>query len=96
MLAFSQGENGALNETSFAQGTELCDNIKAKRITIYTIGFAIDKLVPPKDANAAAWLTDCASSVGGVPQYYLATDGAALMAAFRDIAGKIQALRLTD
>lgn len=88
--------NGPLNETAATQAIELCNNIKSDGINLYTIGFALDKLNPPKDVTAAAMLLDCASEVNGAKQFYLASDGAALNAAFQEIVGKIQSLRLTD
>jgi Flp pilus assembly protein TadG len=89
--------NGALNATSQAQALALCDAIKAKNIKIYTVGFEIDKLPPPRDTIALNLLTDCASSDGGGGKnFYNANGGLALTAAFKDIAGKIQALRLSQ
>jgi von Willebrand factor type A domain len=82
--------NGPVDATSFAQATALCNNIKNEAVTLYTIGFALN------DVTATDFLEDCASDVDGTKQFYLASDGAALKAAFREIVGKIQSLRLTD
>ncbi len=65
----------------------LCTNMKAKGIKIYTVGFEL-----AGDANAIATLSNCATDAS---HFYNAANGDALRAAFRDIALKISALRIT-
>ena len=65
---------------------ELCANIKADGISIYTVAFKVGK------ASSKKMLVDCASAPS---QAYDATNNAALVAAFGDIAGKLAQVRLT-
>jgi Mg-chelatase subunit ChlD len=65
---------------------ELCSNIKASGITIYTVAFDLN------DAGAKAILRDCASSPAN---YYDAEGSGQLVAAFSDIASSFGKLRLT-
>jgi Flp pilus assembly protein TadG len=76
--------------TSQEQALALCDNIKARGITIYSVAF----LDPddPDTAPAAALLQQCASSYGS---YFLASNGSELRAAFQQIASNLLSLRLT-
>jgi hypothetical protein len=70
--------------SSLNQARALCTNMKAQGITVFTVGFMV--------SNAAKnFLTTCATSADN---YYDATDGDKLKAAFRDIALKISTLRL--
>jgi len=70
-----------------ARAVQLCTNMKAKGITVYTVGFQLGT-----DAKAIATLNSCATD----PSYfYSAANGDALKAAFRDIALKISALRIS-
>ena len=55
-------------------------------IEVYTVGFQVS-------SAARAFLTSCATDAA---HYYDATTEVALQAAFRDIALKIAALRLTN
>lgn len=73
--------------SSATQARALCTNMKAKGITVYTVGFGISK-----GGEADQTLEQCATSS---EYYYNAADGNALKAAFRDIAFKIATLRLT-
>ncbi len=63
-------------------------------ITIYTVGFSIPS--DPIDAQGLALLQGCASTVGGVVQYYPATNSAQLLTAFGLIAQSIGTLRLSQ
>lgn len=65
---------------------ELCTNIKAKNIEIYTVAF----MVP--DETAKTMLQACASSSDN---YFDAADATALLAAFGQIAEDMNNLRLT-
>ncbi|MEO1265250.1 MAG: hypothetical protein AAFV26_06070, partial [Pseudomonadota bacterium] len=81
------GENG--NDTQSSNlATSTCSAMKAKKIIVYTVGF---KLSP--GSAAADTLSACASGPG---KAYSAENGAALTAAFRDIAEDITNLRLSN
>ena len=73
------------NGDSAAQARRLCQSIKAKGITVFAIGF-------DAPAGVLPLLRECASSVS---YFYDARDGAALRDAFRRIAERINALRLS-
>lgn len=64
------------NGTSSAQATALCTAMKAKGITVYTVGFMVS-------SAAKTLLTNCATSK---EHFYDANDGAQLMQAFTAIA----------
>jgi Flp pilus assembly protein TadG len=72
--------------TAFNQAKALCAGMKAKSITVYTVGFNLDT------SAAKSMLKSCATSDS---HYYDTSGGDALKAAFRDIALKISKLRLT-
>jgi hypothetical protein len=75
-------------DTSATQAREHCTAMKAKGITIYTVGFAIS---PGGEADTT--MAQCATAADF---YYSADDANALRSAFRDIAMKIATLRLTQ
>jgi hypothetical protein len=79
--------NGAANSDSNTQARALCDAMKAKGITVYTVGFDLGA-VP----LAIQTLNYCASSPGHA---YVADNGEQLRQAFRDIALKISTLYLS-
>lgn len=66
---------------------ELCSNIKAKKVTIYTVAFDV------ADANIKSILQTCASSPGN---YFDASDASELQNAFEKIAANFSPLRLTQ
>ncbi|MGF1650866.1 MAG: pilus assembly protein TadG-related protein [Hyphomicrobiaceae bacterium] len=72
---------------SSAAALASCSAMKANGVRVYTVGFKLDT------ALAKDVMKSCAS---GSSNAYLAEDGAALEAAFRDIAEKIVTLRLTN
>lgn len=74
----------AANGTSAAQAIALCQNMKAKGILVYTVGFQ----APP---DALAILRQCAT---GPAYYFDATSAASLNAAFSRIAADLTELRL--
>jgi Flp pilus assembly protein TadG len=76
----------APNGTSISQSQSVCGNMKAAGITVYTVGFAL------KQQSAINLMTQCATDA---THAYLASNGAELRQAFRDIATKIVSLRLT-
>ena len=61
--------------------------MKAKGITIYTVGFDIDD-----DETAIEVMTNCASSANHA---YLAATDAELQTAFREIGRKVTQLRIS-
>jgi hypothetical protein len=73
--------------TALSQAKSICSGMKAKAITVYTVGFNLDSTA------AKNMLKDCASSSD---HYYDTSGGDALKAAFRDIALKVSKLRLTN
>lgn len=76
----------AENGGPYAQARELCDSVKADDIVLYTVGFGMSA-----GSTAANFLEGCATSP---ENYYLASDGAQLTAAFKSIAKSISLLRL--
>jgi hypothetical protein len=77
----------AHNGNADTQARAYCDAMKATGIIVYTVGFGITA-----GSAQANLLTYCASSAGNA---YLANNGAALAAAFEQIARNISSLRLT-
>lgn len=69
---------------------EACQNVRAAGIKIYTVGFSIP--TDPIDALGLQLLKDCA---GVASQAFVATDSAALIAAFQAIGQGIGRLRLS-
>jgi Flp pilus assembly protein TadG len=78
--------NQGTASTTFARDT--CQEMKAKGIVVYTVGFQL-----ASGSTAEQTMQQCASDLG---KAYLASDGAQLRAAFRDIAENIARLRLTS
>jgi hypothetical protein len=78
----------ATNGDSFSQAQTMCGNVKAKGITIYTVGFGIGG-----DKQATDMMTACATDASHA---YLAATGDELRHAFQEIAAKISSLRLTN
>lgn len=76
-----------LNAVVNARFSAVCEAIKNKNITLWVVSYGQGNL-----ASTEARLSACASP----GRYFLATDTAALIANFQDIANKISALRLTQ
>jgi hypothetical protein len=70
----------------------ICQNMKNAGIEIYTVGFGLDQLAPDKQAEAMNTLQSCGSDI---QHFYNALDISQLQGAFRDIALKLAALRLS-
>ena len=73
---------------------EACTNAKnnsAQNIIIYTVGFSISS--DPIDAEGRTVLQACASNPGN---YYEASDGSSIVAAFQKIAASITNLRISQ
>lgn len=75
-------------DSATTQARELCTEMKAKGLTLYTVGFAI-----AEGGEADTTMAQCATSS---EHYYSADDGLELRAAFRDIALKISTLRISE
>lgn len=84
----SQINCNANNGDFYDQAEALCDSIKADDIHLYTVGFGISA-----GSTEDTFLSGCASSN---ENYYLASDGAELTAAFKSIAKSISLLRLAQ
>ncbi len=83
----STGAGGAVNSDSNTQARALCDGMKAKGITVYTVGFALGG-----NQTAIDTLNYCATTPG---HFYNAANADGLKQAFRDIALKISSLYLS-
>lgn len=84
----TSGAGSAANGTSTAQARALCTAMKARDITVYTVGFALGR-----NSEAIQTLDHCATDP---TMAYVADNGAQLREAFRDIALKISSLHLTQ
>jgi Flp pilus assembly protein TadG len=82
----SSGAGAAVNGGSNVQAKALCDGMKAKGITVYTVGFDLGG-----NATAIETLQYCATDPD---KFYNAEDGDQLKQAFRDIALKLSDLYL--
>lgn len=80
---------GSFGVTARDRAVALCAGMRAKGITVYTVGF----IKSGDNAAAADTLKSCAKDES---HFYKAEDGEQLDFAFRDIAQKISALRLTN
>ncbi len=80
----------ATNGSSPSQALSMCDGMKnpANGITVYTVGFALGG-----NQTAIDTLRNCATDTS---KFYNAADGAALKAAFRDIALRLASMRLSN
>ena len=83
----STGAGSAANGDSATQARAVCTAMKAKGITVYTVGFALGG-----NATAIQTLDHCATDPS---KAYTPNTGSELQQAFRDIALKINQLYLT-
>lgn len=75
---------------SQAAAAKMCERMKLDKIEVFTVGFMLD------DPEARTVMEDCASDdYSDIQHYYLAADGEALKAAFREIASNAEKLALT-
>jgi hypothetical protein len=79
----------ATNGPSYQQARTLCTNMKAKGITVYTVGFQIDG----SGSTAYQTLQQCASSAD---KFFNAEDGTELRLSFRAIALEVAKLSLSQ
>ncbi len=82
------GDYSALATDAQKRAKNLCDSMKSKGITVYSVGF----IAASDPAAAADTLKYCASGAGN---FYKAEDGDQLNAAFANIAKDISRLRLS-
>lgn len=87
LMVGQTGAGNAVNGTSIDQAKALCDGMKAKGITVYTVGFDLGG-----NQTAIDTLKYCANDAS---KYYNAEDGAELKQAFKDIALQLTTLHLT-
>jgi hypothetical protein len=72
---------------------QLCTNMKAQGIEIFTVGFALDKLTAAERPLAEDMLKSCGTDLS---HFYSSLTVPELQAAFRDIALKVTPVRLTQ
>jgi Flp pilus assembly protein TadG len=88
---FNGGSNAincdATNGNPTDQAIAVCDEMKDEGILVYTVGFDVGS-----NADASRFIAECASASD---KAFMATDGAALRQAFREIALSISQLRLS-
>jgi hypothetical protein len=77
----------APNGNPISQTLSLCGNMKGAGVTVYTVGFGLS------EPSAINLMSSCATDS---THAYLATSGAELRGAFRDIASRIVSLKLTQ
>ncbi len=85
-IATRENGHGAMNGLSDAQSRQVCDNMKAAGIEVFTVGFAL------REDKAIETMRRCASSSANT---YLADNGDQLRDAFRDIALTLSPIHLT-
>lgn len=74
-----------MKRESYANTGELCDNIKAENVLVFSVAFDLD------DASAERALQDCSSGAG---YFHRAENEEELRMAYRDIAIKLTELRI--
>lgn len=77
--------SAAATTESYAQFDQICANLKANGVNVYTIGFGLD------DPIAASELSKCASSTAN---FFPVATGTELQAAFSAIVAKLNQLRV--
>ena len=82
-----RGACNATNANPFDQAEIICDNMRAAKIKVYTVGFEL-----AVGGNAEAFMQYCATDATHV---YLAASPAELKASFKSIATQISRLRIS-
>ena len=77
--------SAAATTESYTQFNQICANLKANGVNVYTIGFGLD------DPTAATELSNCASSTAN---FFPVANGTELQAAFNTIVAKLNQLRI--
>lgn len=75
------------------EALQLCTNMKAKGIEVYTVGFALNQLPSNEQTIATNTLQSCGTDVS---HFYQSLNTAQLQQAFRDIALKLSTLYLSE
>ena len=86
LLGITSGSDATRTSKMNDRFTALCAAVKARNITIYTVGVGVS-------ANSKTLLQGCASSTD---KYYDVTQASDLTAAFNSIAGSIASLRISQ
>lgn len=86
-----RGWNGRDQQQMSDFATQLCTNMKAEGIEIYTVGFELDSLSSNERSIAEATLQSCGTDVD---HFYNTMDPGELRDAFRDIAAKLGSVSL--
>jgi len=84
----AQAYDGGAVSDSYKQFRDLCDNAKAHKVNIYTVGFGLGS----GGSHAETELKKCASSDAN---FFAAANSAQLKAAFSAIANRISQLRIS-
>ena len=97
----SSGDVGTFDGISQLSGRlamTYCDAIKDKKVKIFTIGFRLKDIGnADQQAEATKMLKDCATTPAeGQQTFYDAENGAELTAAFKEIARRVEVVRLTN
>lgn len=79
--------------TVTAHAKALCENMKAKGVEVFTVGFKLNELPGVERSRAIETLEACGSDVG---HFYNSIDENHLLNAFRDIALKISVLYIAQ
>lgn len=88
-----RGWKDADQQTVSDWSLEVCTNMKAAGVEVYTVGFSLDELDPAERLIAEDTLRDC--STDAMTHYYDADTVAELTEAFQTIGSKLSALRIT-
>jgi Flp pilus assembly protein TadG len=93
--AFNAFRGGKDYDPAFlsSHAKQLCTAMKAQKIEIYTVGFALDKLKANERPIAEDMLKSCGTDLS---HFYTTLTVPELKAAFRDIGMKVQPVRLTQ
>jgi hypothetical protein len=92
------GNFTGINQLSGRLAMTYCEAIKAKGVKLFTIGFRLNDIpVAGERTEAMKLLADCASTATPDQQtFYNAENGAELTAAFKEIAKRVEVVRLTN
>lgn len=87
-----------ISQLSGRMAMTYCDAIKAKKVKLFTIGFRLKDIGNAGQRNEAIkMLQDCASApTGSETTFFNAENGAQLTAAFKEIAKRVESVRLTN
>ncbi|MGH1417617.1 MAG: hypothetical protein ACRBCJ_02040 [Hyphomicrobiaceae bacterium] len=88
----SRGLGGQDQQQLSDYSIQMCSNMKAQGIEIYTIGFQLDQLATSERDKAEATLRSCGSDV---QHFYNTVNPEELQGAFRDIATRLSSIALT-